>query len=288
MGSEKVLLEYCLKSGRYLKVWVYQFDSVTGEMQNSYVNAGISGSYQSKEQMEDSFKVLVSDLIQELSVNDYGQRKGDVFECFVAYYEPGDMEVFGEGFERFYLLKQNGVYTSPDLSKFKMDLPRRIPYKLQATWIRSVVYDTSLSSTSIADSTIGNELIVKLFSGHYRVEVPKEQAIGAGKNYNVRISAFIDGQFVIYENGIRVDENRPKLDLDFYPNSNPSIKVSLKVRGGEIGRTYSLFTSRNQPQWEDTGLRYVVTPYSQNTIFTMEPCEGAIYQLRSVETTPVY
>ena len=277
MGSEKAVTDYCLSTGENVFLYIMQYDDSTGEWP-AYVNKAISQiKFKTLDELNLKIQAVLKQKINQLITHNYGQDNSKKFTWVADLESTSDVEIYFWGSGSFFLDKDESGFKCPNLDNVSLSLPKTIPYRLRAEWVRSEILDETGLSTRIDDSRENGELTVRLDDGTFRVEIPREDAIAAGKSRTIKVLASINGKTVYYVNGVIAEQDLPTLKINLYPSTTLGIKVIVTVSGGS--GDYMVQSSTDLSAWTDTGSTYT-GPTLKN--FSFETTNGVFYRLRSI------
>ena len=287
IGSLTIVSNYCIAKAKNFNVFISQLGF------GGVVNRGATGPFPSKEVLDIVLQDRMNTAINDMIANNYGQDNSKPFRVIAICTDTIDSDTYFQSFQDFSLVRNGGVYTiPPELSTFKTEFAKRIPYKLRGvTWAHLETTNLLTGVVRIDDSYKGSTNIqTTAAAGIFRLLIPLEEAIGAGSTYGIRASVYNTNQFEVYQDGLKVSEKLPAMKVRSL--MAPGLpKIVLEMVGGEIGRVYSMVASTSlNGSYTDTGSRHRVTPTSDYTTITLDvSSEGnRFFILKSLQVAPLY
>jgi len=302
IGSKVAVIENGLRNADQIQVFVQQL-----RVDGKYLGVSQGGAdrltFSNKADLDHQVAFYLSKVAQGVIDNDAGQDKDGEFALSVIavkrYPDTGRTLLFLGGYlGNFRLIRNGNNYSLPDLKSYvigvpNMNVPIHIP---NLAWGR--VTFTDENGLRIIDSALDSDPMIDLTRS--AIILPKDLATTGAVTISVIYGANMQffGRFDV--DGSLLPENPPTMSLSIPSLAASGIpktvviptSVSLSVRGGDIGRTFSVQSSTNLMNWEGIpGSVFTVNyvyPFVDRNILTDSGGEMRFYRIIPVNRIPVY
>lgn len=301
MGSEERVTEYSVTAGRNLIVYVWQGDPNFPSVFEDFKIGGLS--FSTKAQLDAYFSEKLK-MVAERALTNAALDKDfpiEVEAYFDRAYSGGAIFNHLGVMSEFMLKVSNGVYSVPDLSGIRLELPNQIPYYVpKLKWVRVEVANDGGETLDVWDSNSGS--VSKVFNLTYStLLIHKNLALGQpGQHLKTRIVSGNSNQFQVFDrNGSQIPEVLAKLNIGIYSVSSsrdprvtlaPASVSSLYVQviTGEVGRTYKVQASPTpEGPWTEVG-KYTYTPYQKDHTTFFQTETNSFFRTETVNEVPRY